>query len=93
MAEGPLGKKQGSFLVAARYSIIGLVGGGGSGTSAVPNYSDLSFNLDFGNGKLGNISLFGIFGDSNIEFLGDDIDEMGDNLAAINFGTGRTQQG
>jgi hypothetical protein len=75
MAEGPLGKNQGSFLVAARYSLLGLIGGGGGGTSAVPNYNDLSFNIDFGNGKLGNVSLFGIFGDSNIEFLGDDIDE------------------
>lgn len=75
MAEGPLGNNQGSFLVAARYSIIGLLGSGGSGTSAVPNYSDLSFNIDFGNGKLGNFALFGIIGDSDIEFLGDDIDE------------------
>ncbi|MEM6516354.1 MAG: TonB-dependent receptor [Bacteroidota bacterium] len=75
MAEGPLGNKQGSFLVAGRYSLVGLLGVGAGGTSAVPNYKDLSFNLDFGNGKLGNISLFGILGDSDIDFLGDDIDE------------------
>ncbi|TSE10722.1 MULTISPECIES: TonB-dependent receptor [Aquimarina] len=75
MAEGPLGKNRGSFLVAGRYSLISLVGGGGGGTSAVPNYSDLSFNVDFGNGKLGNFSLFGILGNSDIEFLGDDIEE------------------
>ncbi len=75
MAEGPLGKKQGSFLVAARYSLVGLLGAGAGGTSAVPNYKDLSFNMDFGNGKFGNLSVFGIFGDSDIDFLGDDIDE------------------
>jgi hypothetical protein len=62
MAEGPLGKKQGSFLVAARYSLIGLVGAGAGGTAAVPNYSDLSYNIDFGTGKLGNLALFGILG-------------------------------
>ncbi|MCF6348136.1 MAG: TonB-dependent receptor [Flavobacteriaceae bacterium] len=74
MAEGPLGKNDGSFLVAGRYSLIGLIGGG-TGTSAIPNYSDVSFNLDFGKSKLGRFSLFGIIGTSNIDFLGDDIDE------------------
>ncbi len=75
MAEGPLGKKQGSFLIAARYSLVGLLGVGAGGTSATPNYSDISFNIDFGTGKFGNLSLFGILGNSDIEFLGDDIDE------------------
>ena len=75
MAEGPLGKKQGSFLVAARYSLVGLLGVGAGGTSATPNYNDISFNVDFESGKIGNVSLFGIFGNSDIEFLGDDIDE------------------
>lgn len=75
MAEGPLGKNNGSFLVAGRYSLVGLLGVGAGGTSAAPNYSDVSFNLDFGKSKLGNFSLFGIIGFSNIDFLGDDIDE------------------
>lgn len=75
MAEGPMGKNRGSFLVAARYSLVSLLGVGAGGTSATPNYSDLSFNLDFGKGKAGNFSLFGIFGTSNIDFLGDDIDQ------------------
>lgn len=74
MAEGPLGKKRGSFLVAGRYSIAGLLGIGAGGTSAAPNYNDASFNIDFGRGKLGSLSLFGIIGNSDIEFLGDDID-------------------
>lgn len=77
-AEGPMGKK-GSFLVAARYSLIGLTGG--AGTSATPNYGDLSFNLNFGKGKLGTFSLFGIGGTSDIEFLGDEI-EADDLFAA-----------
>ncbi|MBL0684995.1 TonB-dependent receptor [Aquimarina mytili] len=75
MAEGPLGKNKGSFLIAGRYSLISLIGGGAGGTSATPNYNDVSFNIDFGKGKLGNFSLFGIIGNSDIEFLGDDIDE------------------
>lgn len=75
MAEGPMGKNNGSFLVAARYSLVGLLGIGAGGTAATPNYNDVSFNLDFGRGKLGNFLLFGIIGNSDIEFLGDDIDE------------------
>lgn len=75
MAEGPMGSKNGSFLLSARYSLISLVGGGAGGTSATPNYSDVSFNFDFGKGKLGRLSLFGIIGTSDIEFLGNDIDE------------------
>ncbi|NKI31531.1 TonB-dependent receptor [Croceivirga thetidis] len=80
-AEGPLGKKDGSFLVAARYSLIGLIGAGAGGTAATPNYSDLTYNIDFGRGNLGRISLFGMLGNSDIDFLGDSIDE-GDLFAA-----------
>lgn len=74
MGEGPLGKKNGSFLVAIRYSLVGLLGVGAGGTSAAPNYTDLSFNLNFGRGNLGTFSLFGILGSSDIDFLGNDID-------------------
>lgn len=81
VAEGPMGKK-GSFLVAARYGIAGAFGG--LGTAAVPNYSDISFNLDFGKTKLGNFSLFGIVGNSTIELNGGDLseDELEDDLFA-----------
>ena len=75
MAEGPLGTKNGSFLVAARYSLVGLLGVGAGGTAATPNYSDVSFNIDFGKVNKGNLSIFGIVGNSDIEFLGDDINE------------------
>jgi TonB dependent receptor/CarboxypepD_reg-like domain/TonB-dependent Receptor Plug Domain len=73
MAEGPFMKKKGgSFVVAARYGVVGILGL--AGTAAVPNYNDLSFNVDFGKSKLGNFSLFGIFGSSDIDFIGKDID-------------------
>ncbi|MEL1252991.1 TonB-dependent receptor [Flavobacterium sp. DGU38] len=72
MAEGPLGKTGGSFLAAARYGFVGVTGL--AGTAAQPNYHDISFNVDFGKHKIGNFSIFGIYGASNIDFLGEDID-------------------
>ncbi len=74
MAEGPLGKNNGSFLVAGRYSLVSILGIGAGGTSATPDYSDVSFNVNFGNGRFGTFSVFGILGNSDIDFLGDDID-------------------
>lgn len=75
-AEGPLGKKNGSFMVGFRYSLVGLIGAGAAGAStATPNYYDLTFNVDFGKSNAGNFSLFGIIGNSDIDFLGDEIDE------------------
>ena len=76
-AEGPLNRKSdGSFLIAARYSLVGLTGG--SGSSDTPNYADISFNIDLGKSKLGRFSLFGIIGNSSIDFYGKDHDK--DNL-------------
>lgn len=81
MAEGPIFKKNGgSFVAAARYGIINVLGLGG--TTASPNYNDLSFNLDFGKSKLGNFSLFGIAGNSDIDFIGKDIKDDEDLFAA-----------
>ncbi len=80
-AEGPLGNNNGSFLVTGRYSLVGLLGIGAGGTSATPNYKDISFNIDFGNYDFGTLSLFGILATSDIEFLGDDIDA--DDLFAV----------
>lgn len=73
MAEGPLGKKGGSYLVALRNSFIVLISP--PQTNATPNYTDLSFKIDSPNGKAGKISLFGIGGRSNIDFIGEDIEE------------------
>lgn len=80
MAEGPLGKKGGSFLAAVRYGIVGPLGL--AGTTAQPNYSDISFNVDFGKGKFGNLSVFGILGNSNIDLIGKDVELSDDDLFA-----------
>lgn len=78
MAEGPLNaKKNSSFLVSYRYSFVQIADylGIPVGTNATPNYQDLSFKLDFANGKAGKFSIFGIGGLSDIDFLGNEIDE------------------
>jgi len=73
-AEGPLNKKNnGSFLIAARYSLVGLTGG--SGSSDTPNYADISFNVALGDSNLGSFSIFGILGNSSIDFYGKDHDK------------------
>ncbi len=71
MAEGPLGKKGGSYLVALRNSFIVLISP--PQTNAVPSYTDLSFKIDSPNGKAGKFSLFGIGGRSSIDFIGEEI--------------------
>ena len=78
MAEGPMNKSSnGSYLVAGRYSFIGLASelGLNIGTNATPDYQDIGFKFDFGKTKIGRISVFGIGGLSDIEFLGDETDE------------------
>jgi len=82
-AEGPIGNNNSSFVVAGRYSVVGLLGvGGAGGTSAVPNYRDVSFNIDLGKSKFGNFSFFGILADSDIDFIAEEIDE--DDLFSAN---------
>ena len=78
MTEGPINRdNRSSYLVSYRHSFVGLANDLGIpvGTNATPNYRDISFKLDFGQSKLGNFSLFGIGGTSDIDFLGDEIDE------------------
>ena len=73
MAEGPLKKgNNSSFVISYRYGIASVAA---TGTSAIPYYQDLSFKINFGQTKLGKFELFGLGGLSNIDFLGDDIDE------------------
>lgn len=77
LAEGPLNKsKGGSFVAAYRHSFVELANAAGLnvGTTALPRYKDLSFNVDFGQGKAGRFSFFGIGGNSSIDFLGAEID-------------------
>ncbi len=78
MAEGPLNaSKTSSFLVSYRHAFTSVAGklGLDIGTTAVPNYRDLSFKLDFAKSRIGKFSIFGILGDSDIEFLGKDIED------------------
>lgn len=78
MAEGPMNKKKtASFLASYRYSFAGIGASLGIpvGTNATPFYQDLSFKFDFGHTPIGHFSLFGIAAASEIDFLGDEIDE------------------
>lgn len=72
MAEGPINKeKNTSYLASYRYGIASLAA---TGTSATPYYQDLSFRTDLGKTTLGRLSVFGLWGTSSIDFLGNDID-------------------
>jgi hypothetical protein len=76
MAEGPINKeKNSSYLVSYRHSFVELAveAGLNFGTTATPRYKDLSFKVDLPKTKLGNISIFGIGGLSNIDFIGKDL--------------------
>ena len=46
-----------------------------TGTSAIPYYQDFSFKVNLGETKIGRFEIFGLGGKSNIDFLGDEIDE------------------
>jgi len=88
MVEGPISKKKNSsFIIAYRNSLVALLQGTklNIGTSAIPDYRDLTFKLDFGNSKYGKFSFFGIGGQSDITFLGNEASQ--DDL----FGFGGNQ--
>lgn len=73
MAEGPFMKKTGgSFVASYRYGIASLAA---TGTSAVPIYQDFSFKVSTGRTKAGRFGLFGLGGLSEIDFLGEELDE------------------
>jgi hypothetical protein len=72
MAEGPFQKgKSASYLVIYRYSTLKMFTALGIdiGTTAIPRYQDLSFKLNFPLKKGGNISLWGIGGNSSIDIM------------------------
>ena len=77
-AEGPLGKnKKTSYLVNYRYSALGLFQKMGIdfGTgSATPIYQDVNYKITSELTKKSSITLFGIAGNSKIQFLGKDVD-------------------
>lgn len=94
-AEGPLSKSKGStYLATYRYSTLALFGALGIsvGTSAIPNYQDASFKLNFPTKKAGNFAFFGIGGTDNINIVLSDkpVDEVelyGDNNRDQYFST------
>lgn len=77
MAEGPINSaKTASFVASYRYSFVGLLSDVlPIGTTAAPRYQDFTFKVDFGYGKLGSLSLFGLGAKSDIDFLGTETDE------------------
>lgn len=77
--EGPISKAKGSsFVFSYRYSVYDLlrIVGLDIGTDLVPNNQDLSFKLDFGNSKLGNLSIFGLAGTGFFKLGTDDLDSL-----------------
>jgi hypothetical protein len=58
--------------VGYRYALAGVAQAVGVdiGTTALPSYQDLSFNLNSGNTKLGMFTLFGILANSSISIAG-----------------------
>ena len=78
-AEGPLSKNgRSSFLINYRYSTLGVMSAMGldfgTGT-AVPEYQDLNFKLNFPSKKYGIVEVFGLAGKSAIEFLDSENEE------------------
>ena len=72
-AEGPVSRKNNSsYLINYRYSTMGALQALGIsvGTGkAVPNYQDLTFKINFPTKHIGKITLFGLGGVSDINFL------------------------
>jgi hypothetical protein len=71
--EGPISKTNGSsYLVGYRYALAGVAQAAGIdiGTTALPSYQDLSFNVNSGNTKAGGFTLFGILATSSINIEG-----------------------
>ncbi len=91
--EGPLGKKgEGSYLVNYRYSTLGVFKALGidfGAGAAVPEYQDISFNIELPNTKAGKFTLFGIGGISNVEVL----DKERDTTATDLYNNGERQDG
>ena len=87
-AEGPVFKNNNSsYIINYRYSTIGALQAMGIsvGTGkAVPNYQDLTFKLNFPTKNIGKITIFGLGGISDINFLYSERDttEEDDNVYA-----------
>lgn len=66
MTEGPLGKEGGmSYLVNYRYSTLAVMDAIGLDLAGgTTNYQDLNFNVNLPTKKLGNFTLFGLYGNN-----------------------------
>lgn len=85
-AEGPLNRKKGSsFLLNYRYSTLKMFEALNMpiGTGAVPSYMDGAFKLNFPLSNGGNISWFGIGGNSKIDIVVSDMTEPNDELYGV----------
>lgn len=83
-AEGPLGKKgKASYLVNYRYSTLGVFQrlgiNFGTGTT-IPLYQDVNYKITIPTKAKGKFTLFGIAGNSKIDFLGNEADTSQANL-------------
>jgi hypothetical protein len=77
--EGPLNKANGaSYIIGYRYALAGIAQtmGINIGTTAMPSYQDLSFNINSGNTKYGRFTLFGILATSSINIKGGNTSSM-----------------
>src|SRR6185437_3175630 len=78
-----------SYIVDFRYSALILFNllGINFGYSAIPQYSDLSFKLNFPTKKFGTFSVFGIGGPSYIALLAQDLSKDNYSLSPFNEDT------
>ncbi len=89
-AEGPFSKKsKASYLVNYRYSTLGVFKAMGinfgTGT-AVPIYQDINYKVYLPISPKTSLSIFGIAGNSKVDFLGNDVDTTQPDL----YGTANT---
>ena len=100
--EGPLSKKNGSsFLAMYRYSTIKIFSliGINLGTSAIPKYQDYAIKANIPFKKGGNLALWSMGGNSNINILiseqtdSTQIDFYGENTKDQRFSTGMMSSG
>ena len=95
--EGPLSnKKKHSFILGYRYSVLGLFQriGAPLGTTTIPDFQDLSFKLDFEQGRWGKWSFYGMGGLAKITFLAQERDSTDlfwranlDNYLSVGMGS------
>ncbi|MFZ9956635.1 MAG: carboxypeptidase-like regulatory domain-containing protein [Flavobacteriales bacterium] len=80
--EGPFSKKsKASYMANYRYSTLGIFDAVGIsfGVAAIPQYQDLTFNIDIPmNKKYGKLEMFGVGGYSTISILADKAQKEGD---------------